>query len=78
MKLVLPAGKLAYCASIMPDAFDYAHNYADIIHTSLLLYSILLPYSGKVLEGEIFGNFGKKQQLPKIYFLIFFVLIFRD
>ena len=49
MKLVLPAGKLTYYASIMPDAFDYAHNYADIIRTSLLLYSILL-YINKYLK----------------------------
>ena len=27
---------------------------------------------------SIAGNFGKKQRFPKINFLIFFVLIFRD
>ena len=37
-----------------------------------------IPYSGKFSKGGIFGNFGKKPRFPKIYFLIFFVHIFRD
>ena len=38
----------------------------------------LLLYSGKFSEEEIFGNFGKQQWFPKIYFQIFFVLTFKD
>jgi len=37
-----------------------------------------IPYSRKFLEGEIFGNFGKNLLFLKIYFRIFFVLVFRD
>ena len=38
-----------------------------------------LPYSGKFSEGETFANFGKNNDFQKYnYFLIFFVLIFKD
>ena len=41
--------------------FDAKHPVTDTTVSSAHTYACHVPYSGKFSEGEIFGNFRKKQ-----------------